>query len=71
MFLLRVIEEKLFIVNKLKLFISGGDFWKFESVFVVKSLSYGRIDKIIYNLRLIYKENFAYFNISDFAQKIY
>ena len=49
----------------------GGDFRKFEPVFALKALSYGRIDKIIRRLRLFYKENPASFEVPAFAQKVY
>ncbi len=51
--------------------IGGGDFRKFEPVFALKALSYGRIDKIIRRLRLFYKENPASFEVPAFAQKVY
>ena len=49
----------------------GGDVRKFEPVFALKALSYGRIDKIIRRLRLFYKENPASFEVPVFAQKVY
>ena len=49
----------------------GGDVRKFEPVFALKALSYGRIDKIIRRLRLFYKENPASFEVPAFAQKVY
>jgi hypothetical protein len=49
----------------------GGDFRKFEPAFAGKTLSYGRIDRIVRDLRRIYKENPAYFDVPAFAQKVY
>jgi hypothetical protein len=49
----------------------GDDVRNFEPVFALKALSYGRIDKIIRQLRLFYKENPASFEVPVFAQKIY
>ena len=55
------------------LFLSncGDDVRNFEPVFALKTLSYGRIDKIIRQLRLFYKENPASFEVPAFAQKVY
>jgi len=52
-------------------FTGGGDLRKFEPVFALKALSYGRIDKIIRRLRLFYKENPAAFDVPAFAVKVY
>ena len=49
----------------------GDDVRNFEPVFALKTLSYGRIDKIIRQLRLFYKENPASFEVPAFAVKIY
>jgi len=49
----------------------GGDVRKFEPVFALKALTYGRIDKIIRRLRLFYKENPVSFDVPAFAQKVY
>jgi len=50
---------------------SGDDVRNFEPVFALKTLSYGRIDKIIRQLRLFYKENPASFEVPAFAVKVY
>lgn len=51
---------------------SGGDGWRnFEPVVSHKTVSFTRIDKIIRELRRIYKENPAYFDVPAFAQKVY
>jgi hypothetical protein len=49
----------------------GGDFRKLEPVIALKSLNFGRIDKIIRRLRLFYKENPASFDVPAFAVKVY
>jgi len=46
----------------------GGDVPKFEPK---KWLKFKDIDKSIRQLRRIYKENPAYFDIQTFAQKVY
>ena len=46
----------------------GGDFRNFEPV---KRLNYRIIDKIVRDLRRIYKENPAWFEVPTFAQKVY
>ncbi len=53
------------------LVFGGGDVRKFEPAFLRKTLSYGRIDKIVVQLRRYYKENPASFDIPAFAQKVY
>ncbi len=51
---------------------TGGDGWRnFEPVVSRKTVSFTRIDKIIRELRRIYKENPAYFDVPAFAQKVY
>jgi hypothetical protein len=60
-----------FLTISQKVKIGGGDVRKFEPVFALKALSYGRIDKIIRRLRLFYKENPASFEVPAFAQKVY
>ncbi len=45
----------------------GGDVRKFEP----KRLNFKSVDKIVRDLRRIYKENPAYFDIPTFAQKQY
>ncbi|OGI83307.1 hypothetical protein A2997_02325 [Candidatus Nomurabacteria bacterium RIFCSPLOWO2_01_FULL_36_10b] len=50
---------------------SGDDVRKFEPAYLRKTLSYGRIDKIIRQLRRHYNENPAYFDVPAFAQKVY
>lgn len=52
-------------------FTSGGDVRKFEPAYLRKTLSYGRIDKIVRQLRHHYKENPASFDVPAFAQKVY
>ena len=49
-------------------FIGGGDVPMFEPI---KRLNYRIIDKIVRDLRRIYKERPALFDIPAFAQKIY
>lgn len=46
----------------------GDDVPKFEPV---RMFSFHRVDKIVRNLQRIYKENLSYFDIPEFAQKIY
>jgi hypothetical protein len=48
-------------------YFCGGDVRKFEPAFLRKTLSYGRIDKIVGQLRRFYKENPASFDIPTFA----
>jgi len=48
--------------------ICGDDVRNFEPA---NRLSLVKLDKIIRNMRLIYKENPAYFDIPKFAQKVY
>ena len=49
-----------------------GDGWRnFEPMVSRKTVSFTRIDKIIRELRRLYKENPAYFNVPNFAQKVY
>jgi len=48
--------------------LGGDDVPMFEPV---KRLNVRNIDRIIRNLRQIYKENPGYFDIPEFAQKIY
>lgn len=52
----------------IRTFKCGDDVPKLEPV---RTLSFHRVDKIISNLKRIYKENPAYFDIPKFAQKIY
>lgn len=54
-----------------KICSGGGDFRKLEPVIALKSLNFGRIDKIIRRLRLFYKENPASFDVPAFAVKVY
>jgi hypothetical protein len=50
----------------------GGDGWRnFEPVVSVKTLSFGRLDRIVADLRRIHKENPASFDVPAFAQKVY
>ena len=49
----------------------GDDVRKFEPAYLRKTLSYGRIDKIVRQLRHHYKENPASFDVPAFAQKVY
>jgi len=49
----------------------GDDFRNFEPVGGRKTLSFGRLDRIVRDLRRIYKENPAYFDVPAFAQKVY
>ena len=49
----------------------GGDFRNFEPVIAAKSLSFGKLDKIIRQLRLSFKENPASFDVPAFAVKVY
>ena len=51
--------------------LGGDDVRKFEPAFLRKTLSYGRIDKIVRQLRHHYKENPASFDVPAFAQKVY
>lgn len=46
----------------------GDDVPKLEPI---RSLHYTRVDKIVRDLRRIYKENPAYFDVPAFAQKVY
>jgi len=55
----------------LKVQIGGGDFRNFEPVIAAKSLSLSKLDKIIRQLRLTFKENPASFDVPAFAQKVY
>jgi hypothetical protein len=48
---------------------SGGD--DVPKLEPVRVFSFHRVDKIVTHLRRIYKENPAYFDIPDFAQKVY
>ena len=48
--------------------IGGDDVPKFEPV---KRLNYGIVDKMVRDLRRIYKENPDLFEVPTFAQKIY
>lgn len=47
------------------------DFRNFEPVVAGKTLSFGRLDRVVMDLRRIHKETRAYFDILAFAQKIY
>ena len=47
--------------------LCGGDVPKLEPV----RLNFRRIDKIVRDVRRIYKENSALFDVPTFAQKIY
>jgi len=47
--------------------LGGGDVPKLEP----RRLDFRSVDKIVRNLRRIYKENPAYFDIPKFSQKIY
>ena len=49
----------------------GEDARNFEPVFALKALSYGRIDKIIRQLRKIYRDAPGHFEIPTFAVRIY
>jgi hypothetical protein len=51
-----------------KLFDGGDDAPMFEPI---RSLRYSRVDKIVRDLRRIYKENPTCFDIPAFARKIY
>ncbi len=51
--------------------LGGDDVRKFEPAFLRKTLSYGRIDKIVRQLRHHYKENPASFDVPAFAVKVY
>jgi len=51
--------------------LRGGYFRNFEPVITAKSLSFSKLDKIIRQLRLQFKENPASFDVPAFAQKIY
>jgi len=51
--------------------VRGGDFRNFEPVYTTRSWSMSRIDKIIRQLRRIYKDNPSYFDVPAFAQKVY
>jgi len=48
--------------------IGGGDVPKLEPI---RTLHFSRVDKIVRDLRRIYKENPAYFDVPAFAQKVY
>ena len=48
--------------------ICGGDVPKLEPI---RTLHFSRVDKIVRDLRRIYKENPAYFDVPAFAQKVY
>jgi len=37
----------------------------------IRALHYSRVDKIVHDLRRIYKENPAPFDVPAFAQKVY
>jgi hypothetical protein len=52
-------------------FTGGGDFRNFEPVIAAKSLSFSKLDKIIRQLRLSFKENPAAFDVPAFAVKVY
>lgn len=52
-------------------YCGGGDFRNFEPVYTTRSWSMSRIDKIIRQLRRIYKDNPSYFEVPAFAQKVY
>lgn len=53
-------------------FLHCGDGWRnFEPMISRKTANFTRIDKIIRELRRIYKENPAYFEVPNFAQKVY
>ena len=55
-----------------KFFCMCGDGWRnFEPMVSRKTVSFTRIDKIIREMRRIYKENPAYFDVPTFAQKVY
>ncbi len=58
-------------VGSLRRTEGGGDFRKFKPVFAGKTLSYGRIDRIVRELRRIHKENPAYFDVPAFTHKVY
>jgi hypothetical protein len=51
--------------------LGGGDFRNFEPVIAAKSLSFSKLDKIIRQLRLQFKENPATFDVPAFAVKVY
>ena len=49
----------------------GGDVRKFEPVFAAKSLNCSRVDRIVRDLRRLYKKDPAYFDVPAFVQKVY
>lgn len=51
----------------------GGDDWRnFEPISRPRTtVSFNRVNKIVMDLRRIYKENPAYFDVPAFAQKVY
>lgn len=51
------------------IFLTGGD--DVPKLEPIRSLHYTRVDKIVRDLRRIYKENPAYFDVPAFAQKVY
>jgi hypothetical protein len=51
--------------------LGGGDFRNSEPVYATRSWIFDRIDKSIRDLRRIYKDNPSYFEIPEFARKIY
>ena len=48
--------------------LGGGDVPKLEPI---RGLHYSRVDKIVRDLRRIYKDNPASFDVPAFAQKVY
>ena len=67
----RVRDLKLTLINTLFYFYSvhrGGDVPKLEPI---RGLHYSRVDKIVRDLRRIYKDNPASFDVPAFAQKVY
>ncbi len=55
-----------------KLPICGDDWRNFEPKGRPKTtVSFNRVDRIVRDLRRIYKENPAYFDVPAFAQKVY
>src|SRR3989338_825300 len=49
--------------------ISGGD--DVPKLEPIRTLHFSRVDKIVRDLRRIYKENPSYFDVPTFAQKVY
>ncbi|PIR87612.1 MAG: hypothetical protein COU10_03680 [Candidatus Harrisonbacteria bacterium CG10_big_fil_rev_8_21_14_0_10_45_28] len=64
----RLHNNKLSIPQGHAQFICGDDVRKFEPI---KRLNIRNLDLIIRGLRLIYKENPEYFDVPNFANKVY